>query len=1183
MSERSIFLAALEIDDPAQRADYVAKACGDDTSLQSQIEGLLQAHRQPRGFMERPAPALVSTIEDRPTIETTGASIGPYKLLERIGEGGFGVVFLAEQLEPVRRRVALKVLKPGMDTAQVVARFEAERQALAIMDHPNIARVFDGGVTTTGRPYFVMELVKGIPITEFCDENHLTPRQRLELFISVCQAVQHAHQKGIIHRDIKPSNVLVTRNEKTPIVKVIDFGVAKALGQELTDKTLFTGIAQMIGTPLYMSPEQAGVSNFDVDTRSDIYSLGVLLYELLTGMTPFAKFRLSEASYDEIRRIIREEEPPKPSTRIAQSTESLHSIGERRRTEPAKLTKIVRGDLDWIVMKAMEKDRSRRYETASALATDVQRYLADEPVLACPPSFGYRMQKFVRRNKRALATTGVLAFALLVATGAVVVSAFWAAEQAKARFKLESEAKKELEFNLYLRNIPLAQVEASNLNWSGVENLLKDCPEHLRGWEFNYLKRLPNAQLAHVTAPVTGGISANLDLAFSPDGQLVAGPGPNNSVTVWNLMNGDQSSLKGSSDPADRARVLCAAFHPTNGRLLVSASSDGTLRFWNPETGRAVHDSVKRHEGEIVGMTFNPTGQLLATIGADEKVKLWDVDKKESYFEFPTVYRDQARMLRRPAFSPDGRLFAYGEGNTVKVWDVTTRQLVHSLEGHEDLVPSVAFSAQGDRLLSVSWDLTAKVWDLASGEVLFPIHGHGSAAWAVEFSPDGNLVAAAGSVADPTIKIYNARTGELVHSLVGHATRVGCVAFHPDGKRLVSCSIDQTIRIWELDRGKEVLTLRGHAGLITRVLFDPKGWWLASSSDDGKLRVWDGTPPDQAPRRACVNFDGHTRQVFSLKFRPDGQQLASASQDKTLRVWNVVTAQTVHLLEGHTDTVFAVAFGRDGLLASGSYDRTMKVWDSRTGRLVQTLEGPETRARGLALSSDEKMIASTSITPPFQMWRWDVRKHASGPRLEQRSPPLARHNGPAFVLAFSPDNKLVASAGTDGMVLLWNAKTGEREITLLRTRSGDRSWSVAFHPLDRGRLAAGYSENRVMIWDFADPASSKEPKAILPGQRNAADGTAYGTGHTGDVYNVSYSSDGRWLASASWHEVIIWDTTTYKEVYRIGGFRGLIWSVAWSPGRLLLAIGGGHKDIGTIELWDLSDLPAKAGERGANQ
>jgi serine/threonine protein kinase/Flp pilus assembly protein TadD len=473
MNERDIFVAALHKTNADERAAFLAEACGDDTALRERVQALLHEQEQLGSFLESPA-AAVHPIEGgataaRATVdypaELPGTVIGPYKLLEQIGEGGFGVVFMAEQVEPVRRKVALKILKPGMDTKQVVARFEAERQALAIMDHPNIAKVHDGGATLSGRPYLVMELVKGVPITDFCDRNHLTPRQRLELFVPVCQAVQHAHQKGIIHRDLKPSNILVVMHDTTPVPKVIDFGVAKALGQELTDKTLFTGFAQMIGTPLYMSPEQAGQSGLDIDTRSDIYALGVLLYELLTGTTPFSKERFRQAAYDEIRRIIREEEPPKPSTRLsdlnlspspsphrggerAGVTTTLASVAAQRHTEPAKLTRLVKGELDWIVMKALEKDRNRRYETANGFAMDVQRYLADEPVLACPPSAGYRLRKVLRRN-RGTVLAASLVLGVLVAG---VVSTTWQAVRAERRAEGERQAKERAEANFKLAN-----------------------------------------------------------------------------------------------------------------------------------------------------------------------------------------------------------------------------------------------------------------------------------------------------------------------------------------------------------------------------------------------------------------------------------------------------------------------------------------------------------------------------------------------------------------------------------------------------------------------------------------------------------------------------------------------------------------------------------------------------------
>jgi serine/threonine protein kinase len=380
--------------------------------------------------------------------EGPGTRIGPYKLLQPIGEGGMGVVYMAEQYKPIRRRVALKVIKVGMDTDQVVARFEAERQALALMDHPNIARVLDAGATESGRPFFVMELVHGIPITEYCDQAQLTPRERMELFVPVCHAIQHAHQKGIIHRDVKPSNVLVTLHDGRPVPKVIDFGVAKAICQRLTERTLFTQFGAVIGTLEYMSPEQAEPSGLDIDTRSDIYALGILLYELLTGTTPLERAKLHQAGYAEILKRIKGEEPPRPSQRLSASKPALASIAARRRTEPAKLAKLVRGELDWIVMKALEKDRTRRYETANGLARDIERYLHDEPVEACPPSATYRLSKLARKHRAAMVT--LAGFAAVIMTAAIIgtvlaVRATTAERLASERLTESDEARRQAE------------------------------------------------------------------------------------------------------------------------------------------------------------------------------------------------------------------------------------------------------------------------------------------------------------------------------------------------------------------------------------------------------------------------------------------------------------------------------------------------------------------------------------------------------------------------------------------------------------------------------------------------------------------------------------------------------------------------------------------------------------------
>jgi WD40 repeat protein/serine/threonine protein kinase len=1109
MNEEEVFHQALCRSSPQERAAYVQQACAGNPVLRASVEALLRANIGATNFLEPDLPALVMTVDD-PITERPGTAIGQYKLLEEIGEGGFGVVFMAEQVQPVRRKVALKVLKPGMDTRQVVARFEAERQALAIMDHPNIARVFDGGASPSGRPYFVMELVKGAPVTEFCDRNHLTTRERLELFVSICQAVQHAHQKGIIHRDLKPSNVLVSMHDTTPVVKIIDFGVAKAMGQELTDKTLFTGFTQMIGTPLYMSPEQAGQSGLDIDTRSDIYSLGVLLYELLTGTTPFDKDRLRSAGYDEVRRIIREEEPARPSTRISTLGQAAGTVSANRKSDPKHLSQLCRGELDWIVMKALEKDRNRRYESASAVAADILRYLRDEPVLACPPSAWYRFRKFARRNKAVLATMSAIVVAVVLAVGSLVGAVkvladdkkqtqealdreILAREEKEKALQSEIQARKDLELGLYFQRIASVERELATGNIARAVELLDECPLHLRGWEWHYLKRARY----HPPLVFRGHGSGAMGVAFSPDGKRVA----STSATLFNAL--------------------------------------GEIKIWDRQTGRVIHTLPLRHIGPVVGVAFSPDGKRLVSAGWDRKVMVWDAIEGKSL----RTLSGHDEYVSCVAFSPDGKLIASGSGDrTVKVWDAATYQELHTLHGHVSGIYGVAFGPGGKLLASTSGDRTIRLWDPAAGKELHVLRGHAGPVLGATFSRDGERIASAGG--DGTVKLWNPATGEHVLTLQDSSAMTISVAFSPDGKRLATGSWEKTIKVWDLVSKQEALTLRGHDDLVMAVTFSPDGQQIASASMDRTVRVWDAGPSSGPVAPELFTLRGHTAAATAVAWRPDGGILASAGFDGTVRLWNAATGEEVRLLQ-HTGPVADVAYSHDGRrLASADICGVVKVWDAATGREIHTFRGYSVR---VALSPDGKRLASAVEGAAVYIWDAETGKELLRPFRAHAAPILCvafsadgkrlvtgswdgsakiwdaatgrelltirGHDNLVYGVTFSPDGKRLATASWDGTAKVWDAATGKRLLVLLG--HPDRVFSVAFSP-DGQRLATTGWGGAIMIWD----AVRGERLATL-------------LDHTGAAMGVAFSPDGKRLAtsggSRSKGEVTIWDATGWDE------------------------------------------------------
>jgi WD40 repeat protein/serine/threonine protein kinase len=1104
----TVFCAALEYQSPQERAAYLDEACGDDAGLRARVEALLQADCKAGNFLGgSSAPGLGPSADEPPISEAPGMVIGPYKLLEEIGEGGFGVVFMAEQTQPVRRKVALKVLKPGMDSRQVVARFEAERQALALMDHPNIAKIHDGGATPSGRPYFVMELVKGVPITEFCDHNRLTPRERLLLFVPVCQAIQHAHQKGIIHRDLKPANVLVSVHDTTPVVKVIDFGVAKALGQQLTDKTLFTGLAQIIGTPLYMSPEQAGQSGLDIDTRSDIYALGVLLYELLTGTTPFDQERLRRASYEEMCRIIREEEPPRPSTRISTLGQTAATVSVNRQSDPKKLGQFMRGELDWIVMKALEKDRNRRYETASAFAADVQRYLNDEPVEACPPSAWYRFRKLSRRHKGVLATAALVSLVVLLGVvGLAVSNAQIRAEQKQTR---EEQRKTEEAFQRekqtqYYQCIALAAQARTNHHASRAEELLDQCPARLRGWEWHYLKRLPFARFPTLHHP-----AAVTRLAFSPDGQLI-----------------------------------------------VSGTLNGVVKIWHARTGAERH-TLPRHDQVIQALAFSPDGQLLATSGEglpdhqEQMVRIWNPSTGELLGEFP----GQASETRALAFSPGGRLLAAAFRNEgVRLWDVVTRREVLRLPEKRVAYNGLAFRASGQRLTTVREDGLVKTWDVVTGETVSTFHADIQWVWPVAFSPSGRLLAMGSE--DGTVKVWETDSGKEVHALEAHASLVTKLAFGADDRRLASAGDDRTVKLWDLATGQEALR-EVRSKRVQDLAFSPDGHRLLWGGADGIVGIWDGRPwPDAENNSQGFVLSGHLHKVVEAAFSPDGKRLASASWDKTVKIWDLAAGKAgdrnplLHTLSGHRARLTGVAFSPDGRrVASSSWDETVKVWDASSGQEIVTLSGKAGPVYGVAFHPNPKSnaLASAHHDGTVRVWNW-----ATGQQVRS----IQAHEHAVLGVAFSPDGQLLASAGGKAVsVGVWKAASGEN-LHFFRSR-GAIVWSVAFSPKGQQLASAMGRDGIVRVWDVTTGAEQHTLKhgtrvvrvAFSPDRRRLATvsqdqdvrlydpmtGQELGAirSHVGDVWGVAFSPDGRRLAACSgykgWGEIRLWDTAQWEK------------------------------------------------------
>jgi WD40 repeat protein/serine/threonine protein kinase len=1071
-----------------------------------------------RSLVDRIKPSL----DVEPAGEMAGQKLERYKLLERVGEGGCGVVYVAEQTEPVRRRVALKVIKLGMDTKQVVARFEAEQQTLAQMDHPSIAKVFAAGATESGRPYFVMELVAGCRITDYCDRANLNTKERLELFIKVCQAIQHAHQKGIIHRDIKPSNILVTVSDAVAVPKVIDFGIAKATEGRLTDATVYTQLHQLIGTPAYMSPEQAEMSGVDIDTRSDIYSLGVLLYELLAGSTPFDAKELVASGVDAMRKTIREKQPPRPSTKLSQTlvaakvsplkspggkpgTEEEVRADSRRLLRLKKTIPLLRGDLDWIVMKCLEKDRRRRYETANALAMDIQRHLNIEPVVARPPNRLYEFQKTVRRHKSGFAAVTAL---ILVLTAGVLTSTWQAFEATRAR-KAEvkeriaaqaaqaqaaaqqkaAEAERQraeaqltrAEWLVYAGKLLLAQNDFQDGNGGLALHYLNECQEKLCGWEYRYLLTRFNARQTLV-----GHTGEVLSAEFSPDGKRIVTGSKDRTAKVWDAATGQEIlALKGHA-----LWLTSVAFSPDSKRAVTGAGewgrpdkTPGEAKVWDAATGQELL-ALQGHADCVWTVGFSPDGQHIVTASEDRTAKVWDAATGQEIL----TLRGFSAGVRSAAFSPDGRRIVTGsQEETARVWDAATGKELLALK-HPNVVTSVAFSPDGQRIVTGCEDKTAKVWDGRTGEVILVLK-HPQVVWGVAFSPDGKRIVT-GSW-DQTAKVWDAATGQEVFTLKGHAGNLRSVAFSPDGKRIVTGCGDGTARVWDAEKGQEVPTLEGHMDFVSSIAISPDGKRIVTGSGDGTARVWDAAKCQEIlTLGGPASREWKVAAVWGVAFSPDGQRIVTGSQDQTARVWDAATGQELLVLK-HTNVVSSVAFSPDGqriVTGVGEWGRPnkkpggeAKVWDTATGQELLVLKHPDD-VSSVAFSPDGKRIATGCLDRTARMW-----DAATGQELL-----VLEHSNLVSSVAFSPDGKRVVTGGFDRTAKVWDAATG-LELLVLKGHTGCVR-SVAFSP-DGTRIVTGSDDWTAKVWEAA---TGQEVLTLK---------------HPTSVWSVAFSPDGQRLVT----------------------------------------------------------------------
>jgi WD40 repeat protein/serine/threonine protein kinase len=1196
MTERDLFLAALDISDPADRAQFVVEKCGPDAELRRKVEALLQAHVAAGSFLAAPAgdPDQTGLHESpevkAPTENSRTILAGKYKFLQELGDGGMGTVWMADQMHPVKRRVAVKVVKAGMDSARILARFEAERQALALMDHPNIATVLDAGTTDSGQPFFVMELVKGVPLVQFCDENKLTMPDRLNLFVQICGAVQHAHQKGIIHRDLKPSNILIESHDGKPVPKVIDFGLAKATsGMQLSEHTLFTALGTVAGTPLYMAPEQATFNAVDVDTRADIYALGVILYELLTGTTPIERETFKKAAFDEMMRVIREQEPPTPSSRLS-SSEAKASVAAVRQMEPAKLGRFVRGELDWIVMKALSKERDRRYETANGFGRDVERFLGHEPVVAGPPSTRYKLRKFVQRNRLQVTAVGMILLALVVGIAGTTWGMVWAIREAdRADFEAgqaiasaatarseatradgESRAKDQ-----ETKRAKASERAARRLaSEAGVTEGLRSAEggklDIARLWFAEALRRAPEDDdsvqshrlrfaLHHRFTPGYRTIAClvpqdfTYTVGYSPDGWLAAvinrnGLRRGHAVLVLDVASGTHLT------PwlAHRDELLTATFSP-DGRKLITTSSDQTARIWDIASGQMLTPPLVHPDGVSVA-AFSPDGRRVVTADFKGGVRVWNVESGAPL----TPPFQHSTMVSTVQFDPTGKKVMTIGFDVCRVWDAESGRLLWPSDTTRPSFVSASFSPDGQRVVSLSHDSSAQIWDVESGNSLGPIFRHEGWMRSAAFSPDGQRVitlsAKEHSGLTRIVQVRDAVSGQLVFPPLTLSDDIQSVYYAPDGRSILTVG-GNMVRFWNANDGTSISPPLEHSRSILSASFLPDARRVVTKTDDLTIRVW----TFDTGRSFTTEFDGRSAADFAC-FNSDGNRVLTVTNGAA-RTWNAESGKPVSGLVQHGNVVNLALFSPDGrrVLTAG-WDLVVRLWDTETGasaapplrvrdRVLSAVFIPEGNGIALALEDgttciwdlstktsrgavnrESGRVLSASISP-------DARRvvltgggfhHATVSDFGSGKilfPPL-EHQNPLTSLSFSPDGRRILTSSFDKTARVWDANTGTPISP--RLAHGDTIVTASFRA-DGRRVITASRDRSARIWDVETGRPITPP---LP--------------HPSAVTAASYSKDGQSVFTLCDRMGRLWDPDTGKPLSPPIEHEGGITSAAFS-------------------------------------